>query len=141
MIQVSNTTAQTLAPGQSITFDDVSFASKCNRNEYFSGNNTGVQMMAGVYELGFGANIGATAATTAVQLSIQVNGATLPNTTAISTTAAAGDLNNVSRETIYNAFSFGCNNCGGGFTVTVTNTGTTDVTVGANSYLKIARVG
>lgn len=139
MIQVSNTTAQTLAPGQSITFDNVSFASRCGCNEYFTGNNTGVQVVPGVYELGFGANIGATAATTAVQLSIQVNGATLPNTTAISTTAAAGDLNNVSRETLFRAFAFG--GCGGSFTVTVTNTGTTDVTVGANSYLKIARVG
>lgn len=131
MIVLSNTTAQTLAPGQSITFDDVilhSGSGECHRR------NTGaVKLRAnGVYDVNFSGNIGAVAPGPA-QLSIQLGGVTLPETTMISTTAAAGDLNNVATAT-------GVKNCCGDYDrVTVVNTGTAPITVGANSCLFIKR--
>ena len=135
MIILSNSTAQTLAAGQSVTFDLIKRKAGCGEGfmqggnaVWLKGNNAGAS-----YDVSYGANIGATAPGQA-QLSIQFNGVTLNETTAISTTATAGDLNNVSRAT---NIPTGCGFGNG--TVTLTNTGTTEITVGANSVLKISR--
>lgn len=73
MIKLSNTTAQTLTPGQAITFDRVIFKSGCA--ECHRANTSSVKLRAnGTYEVAFSANIGATAATTAVELSILLGG-------------------------------------------------------------------
>ena len=134
MIVLSNTIAQTLAPGQSLTFDTVMMhtgCAECHRN------NSGAVILRAekaIYEIQFGANIGAEAPGDA-QLSIGVSGVPLPETTMISATAAAGDLNNVSADTAVRT----C--CGsGGESVVITNTGTTTITVGANPCLFIKRV-
>lgn len=134
MIQLSNTTAQTLIPGQAITFDKVLLHTGCG--ECHRTNSSSVKMRAncGTYEIAFGGNIGATAATTAVQLSIQVGGETIPSSTMISTTAAVGNLNSVSRVIPIK------NSCGDYDRITVVNTGTTNVTVGANSTLFVKRI-
>ena len=67
------------------------------------------------------------------QLSIQAGGDTLPESTMISTTAAAGDLNNVAK-------TIPIKNCCDDYDrITVTNTGTTTVTVGAYPILFISR--
>lgn len=126
MIQLSNSTAQTLAPGASLIFDDVlnhTGCCECHRK-----NTSSVKMRSnGSYAVEFHGNIGATAPGVA-QLAMQLSGeTTLPETTMISTTAAAGDLNNVGASTIIR-------NCCGDFDrVSITNTGTTEITVGANS--------
>ena len=52
-----------------------------------------------IYEIDFGANIGADVAAGVAQLDIVLNGAPLTETTMLSTTDAIGDLNNVSRHT------------------------------------------
>lgn len=133
MIVVSNTTAQTLTPGQSITFDSVVFRTR-NGAECHRDNSNFVRMRArGVYAVAFSGNIGATAQGIA-QIAIQLGGSTLPETTMISTTAAAGDLNNVATETRVPT----C--CGAGMNLTVTNTGTTDITIGANTAFVVNRV-
>lgn len=132
MIILSNTAEQTLAAGQSITFNDVILHTGCA--ECFRKNTGSVKLRAnGAYEVSFSANIGGTAAGQ-VQLSLQLGGATLPETTMISTTAAAGDLNNVSVTT-------GVKNCCGDYDrLTITNTGTTELTIGANPVLFVHRI-
>lgn len=134
MIQLSNTTAQTLSPGESITFDKVLLHTGCG--ECHRANTSSVKMRAngGTYEVAFGANIGATAAATAVQLSIQIGGDTLPESTMIVTTAVVGDLASVSRVIPIR------NTCEDHGRITVANTGTEDVTVGANSTLFVKRI-
>lgn len=130
MIVLSNTTTQTLNPGQAIVFDDVllhSGSCECHRK-----NTAAVKLRANkIYDVHFNGNIGAVAAGPA-QLAIQLGGVTLPETTMISQTAAAGNLNNVSAETAVR------NCCGDYDRITVVNTGTAPITVRANSCLKIS---
>lgn len=131
MIVLSNSTEQTLLPGQSITFDTVKLHSGCG--ECHRPGSSAVKMRCqGIYEITFSGNIGGTVAGP-VQLSIEVGGEILPETTMISTAGAVGDLNNVSTETRVR------NCCGDYDKVTVTNTGTSDVVVGANAALVVGR--
>lgn len=133
MIELSNTTAQTLEAGQAITFDKVLLKTGCG--ECHRANTGSVKLRSsGTYVVSFGANIGATAATTEVQLSIQIGGETIPQSTMISTTATVGNLNSVSRTVPVR------NCCCDYDRITVVNTGTTELTVGANSCLFIRRV-
>jgi len=134
VIVLSNTIAQTIQPGQSLTFNNVVMhtgCAECHRD------NTGyvlLKALGGIYECSFGANIGSTAPGDA-QLSIAINGSPILETTMISTTAAAGDLNRVSSDT---AIRTCCGNAGE--SITVINTGTTEVTVGADPCLFIKRI-
>lgn len=140
MIVVSNTTEQTLAPGQAMTFDNVVWQSpsRCNnRNEFFREGGSNVRIAPGVYDLSFTGNIGATTGSTAVQLALAVDGSVAPTTTMISTpTTANTEFNNVHGETIY-----GIPPITGGGSVTVVNNGTSDVIVAPNSALKVVRRG
>lgn len=133
MIELSNTTAQTLAAGQAITFDKVLLKTGCA--ECHRANTSSVKLCSrGTYVVSFGGNIGTDAATTAVQLSIQLGGDTIIGSTMISETAAVGDLNAVAKTVPVR------NCCCDYDRITVVNTGTTAVTVGANSTLFIRRV-
>ena len=131
MIVLSNSAEQTLLAGQSIMFDLVKLKSGCS--ECHRAGSSSVKMRQnGIYEVAFSGNIGGTVAGP-VQLSIEVGGETLQETTMISTVSAVGDLNNVSTETRVR------NCCGDYDRITVTNTGTSDVVVGANSALVVGR--
>ena len=133
MIVLSNSVAQTLAPGQSATFDTVVL--KAGNAECFRPNSGAVRLRFNdsIYEASFGANIGATEAGDA-QIAIFYDGSPMLETTMISATATAGDLNNVYRKTpVKNC----CCNSGA---VTIVNTGTTTVTIGANPLLYVRRV-
>lgn len=133
MIELSNTTAQTLAAGQSITFDKVLLKTGCG--ECHRANTGSVKMRAnGIYKASFSGNISGATAGTAVQLSFQVGGATLPETLMVSTPGAANALNNVATSTLIK------NCCGDYDRITVTNTGTTDVTIDANSAFIVQRL-
>lgn len=131
MILLTNTVAQTVAPGASVTFDEVIFHTgngECHRR-----GSGGVSMRCkGIYEAYFSANIGGTAAGT-VTLAIQAGGETLPETVMDSVTAAAGDLENVATMTALR------NCCTGYERITVTNTGTVEMTV-ENPKLYVKRV-
>lgn len=133
MIVLSNSVAQTLSPGQSATFDTVVL--KTGNAECFRPNSGSVRLRFAnaIYEVHVGANIGATAEG-AAQIALSFEGSPMLETTMISQTAAAGDLNSVGRET---AVKTCC--CNGGY-ITVTNTGTTDINLGANPILYIRRV-
>lgn len=134
MIALTNTTAQTLQPGQAITFDQVLTHTGCG--ECYRQNTSSIKMRGcGVYDVHFSGNIGGPTAATPVQLSIQVGGATLQGSLMISTPAAADDLNNVAK-------TLPVRNCCDDYDrLTVVNTGTVPVTVGAGSIFYVHRLG
>lgn len=132
MIVLSNTTEQTLQPGQSINFDEVVMAAgtcECHRR------NTGsVKMRSnGIYEVSFHGNIGGETAATPVQLALTLGTSPLLETTMISVPAAVTDRNNVGASTRIR------NCCGDYDRVSVTNTGTVPVVVAANSSFIVER--
>lgn len=132
MIVLSNTAEQTIAPGQAIIFDEVILRAGCC--ECHRRNTGSVKLRAnGIYSVGFSGNIGGETAATAVQLSIDLGGSTLPETTMISVPVAIADRNNVSTETRVR------NCCGDYDRVSVVNTGTVPVIVAANSSFVIDR--
>lgn len=132
-MRVLTTTADVeLAPDEVLVFDETLIKSGCGECHR---DNTGIIKMRanGIYNVHFHGNIGATVPG-AAQLSVQLSGTTLPDTTMISTTAAAGDLNNV-------AMTTKVKNCCGDFDqVTIVNTGTTTVTVGAGAVFSVNRL-
>lgn len=130
MISLSNTTEQVLAPGQSITFNLVLLHTGCcPRAERHRTNSANVELVRGdIFEIDFSANIAGEAAG-AIQLSVALNGEALPESTMISTPAAANELNNVARPGI-RVRRLGCSD-----TVSVRNTGTENIILPANSSL------
>lgn len=122
MIVLSNTTAQTIQPGQSITFNQVLRKTGCG--EFFRMNTGAVGLRTNAqYEVSFNANIGGATAATPVQLAIAIGGAPLAETTMISVPAAVTDFNNVAASTIVGT-AIGISNA-----ITVTNNGTTPVNI------------
>lgn len=133
MIELSNTTAQTLAPGQSLTFDTVILKSGGGEAHRTNSGIVTLKANCAIYEIHFAANISGTAAG-AVQLAITLDGEPLPETTMINTVTTAGDPNNVATATLVRT---GCGCCG---RIAVTNTGTSDAIVSANPSLFVKRV-
>lgn len=132
MIELSNTTAQTIAPGQALTFDTVILNTGCGECHRA---NSGIITLRkiGIYEVHFSANISGTT-TGPVQLSIELDGEPLVETTMISTPVAAADADNVATSTLVKTCA-GC--CG---RLTVVNTGTSDVVVSPNPVFYVKRV-
>lgn len=139
MIVLSNTTAQTIQPGQAITFDKVIFKTGCGecyrrqlpKSVTLSGNR------GSVYSLGFSGNVTSATAGSALQLAIAVAGEALVETAMNSTPSAANALNNISTET---RFQVGCR-CADNNRVSVINTGLTPVVLAPNSSFVIDRRG
>lgn len=132
MIVLSNSTEQTLAAGQSLTFDLVKLRTGC-AERFRLGTGSVKLNCPGVYDIHFSGNVGGTAAGP-VQLAIELGGDPLLETTMVSTPAAVGDFNNVATHTYVK-------NCPGDYDrITVTNTGGSDVVVAANSELSIGRL-
>lgn len=132
MLAITNTAVQTLAAGATMVLPVKLIGSgtcECHRT-----NTNSIKMREhGKYEIGFSGNIG-TVAEGDAQIAIAVGGVILPETTMISATIAAGDLNNVSKTTFVN-------NCCGDFDrITVVNTGTAAINVGANPILYARRI-
>lgn len=138
MIVVSNSAPVVLTPGQALTFNDVVWKSGCA--ESFRNASSFVRLGLGVFELAFNGNITNADAATPVQLAIAVDGSALAETTMISTPNATNAVNNVSASTIIGNQANCCQNPGS-VTVSVINTGTTNVTVGANAKLSAKRLG
>ena len=132
MIVLSNSETQTLAPGQSITFDlEVlhTGCAECHRK----GSSAIKLRNQGIYELHFNGNIGATAVGTAA-LRMRAGGEDLPETSMIATVGAVGALYDVSATTLFK------NYCGDADRITVTNVGTTSVVVAPNTAFLAKRV-
>lgn len=133
MIELSNTAAQTIAPGQSLTFDTVLLKTGCAEAHRTNSGIVTLKADCAVYEIHFAANISATAAGTA-QLAISLDGEPLVETTMINTVSTAGDPDNAATATLVKT---GCGCCG---KISVTNTGTTSVIVSDNPALFVKRV-
>lgn len=131
MIVLSNSTEQTLAPGQAITFDLVKLHSGCG--EYHREGSSSVKLRAnGIYDISFNGNISGTAAGQ-LELAMRLGGDVLPETTMESALGTPGDFDNVFARTLVR------NCCGDSDRVSVVNSGTTTVIVAANSSLVISR--
>lgn len=134
MIVLSNTTAQTVAPGQTITFDSVVLHSGCG--ECHRANTGSVKLRAnGQYMVNYSANVAGTVAASPVSLAISLGGQMLPETNRISTpTVANTEFNAISATTTVR------NCCGDYDRVTLVNSGTAPIIVGPNAALFIKRV-
>lgn len=140
MVLVTNTTALTLAAGQSLTFNAVK---QTGCSEYTGGSSTGSQVYLkpnGMYIIDFSGTVSSTVAATVVQLQLAVNGAPQPETLRQTTITAALDLANLAFGTAVSTAGNCCFNIGSP-SITVTNTGTTAVVVQPGWSLRIARVG
>lgn len=135
MISLSNTTTQTLLPGQALNFDKENLKTK-NGCECHNPQAPGSVKLCskGIYELHFSGNITGSAAAAVLQLSLAIGGQPLVETAMDSVPAAAGDLNNVSTTTYLKACCCDLDR------VSVINTGTTPVTIAPNSVLGIHRL-
>lgn len=139
MIELTNSTAQTLQPGQALTFD-IQPLLKTGCNECFNVMlPTSVKLKATgcnpIYSVRFHANITANAAATPVQLSIAVANNALTGTLMNATPAAAGDAVNVSASKYV---PVGCCDCGLD-RISIINSGTNPVVVNPGSLLQIGR--
>ena len=133
MIILSNSTEQTLAPGQSMTFDTIVMHTGCAEGYRNNSGSVVLRARKAIYECCIGANIGSTTADTDAQLAICLNGSPILETTMLQPTTTVGDLENVSRITGIRT------DCNGGEYVTITNTRTTTITIGAHPNLFIKR--
>lgn len=135
MIELTNSVAQTVQPGQTVTFDRVLGHSGCA--ECYDARVPGSVKLTGhgsTYEIQFSGNIGGDTAGTPVQLAVALGPTALPETVMVSTPAAANEFNNVSTGT------FVRNNCCDFDRISVVNTGTVPVLVSANMNLRIKRI-
>ena len=135
MIELSNTNAQVLAAGQSLNFDTILLhtgCAECHRNNSGSINLT---QRNAIYEVSFNCNIGATTAGETAQIGITIDGSPLQETNAIKVTAVEGDLENVSAATFVKTCC-----CTVASTILLTNTGTTEINIGAYPRLSVKRI-
>ena len=133
MILLSNSTTQTVQPGEAITFDLETFKSGCC--EYHRQGSPAIKLKkCGVYELMFTGNVGGAAVGT-VQLQMEAGGEVLPETTIIVTEDTVGSLDNVAAHTFFR------NCCGDYDRITIVNTGTVAAVIDANSAFTAKRLG
>lgn len=132
MIVLSNTTEQTLQPGQVATFNTTVLRTGCNETHRL--NSGVVTVRQGCFRVSFSGNVTGTAAGP-VQLAIALDGSPLSETTMINSIGTAGDLENASAQTAFRSCPGCCSR------LTVQNTGTVPVIIGANPSLTVTRVG
>lgn len=124
MILLTNSAAQTVEPGASVTFDTVVIKTGCGEC-HRDGSGAVSLRLCGSYEVSFSGNLGGVAAGDA-SLSVNVDGDSIGVMEAV--TAAAGDLTSVSYLTAVR-------NCSDGGRITVTNNGAAAVTVTSPTLL------
>ena len=133
MIEVSNSTEQTVQPNQSAVFDTNILKTGCDTSHRLSSGVVTLRAKCAVYEVHFSANISSTTAGTA-QLAISLDGEPLPETTMINSVGTAGDPENASTSTLVRTDGCCCGR------ISVTNTGTNPVVISANPSLFVKRV-
>lgn len=134
MIELTNTTAQTIPVGGMVTFDKVLLKSGCDVC-YNAMVPTSVKLRAkNIFDIEFHANITSDTAGNTVQLAVAVAGSPLVQTAMNATPAAANQLVNVSAGTYLR------NCCCDLDRVSIMNTGTVPVTIAPNSSFRIAHL-
>lgn len=133
MIELTNSAAQVVQPGQSVAFNTVVLHTGCG--ECYRRNTPSIKLRAnGIYEVAFSGNVTGATAGTPVQLGIALGGVGLPETVMVSTPATANAFNSVATSTLVQ------NTCGDYDRVTVVNTGTVAVTISANMKFSVRRL-
>lgn len=138
MIQISNSTEQTIAPGQAATFDTIMLHTGCSECFNVQIPNS-IKLKGGcygIYEIQFSGNVSTDTALTAgqqLQLAIGVAGFPLVGTQMDAVPAAVDTNVNVSTSTFFQA------KCSDQDRVSIVNNGTLPVVLAANSIFKIAR--
>lgn len=132
MIILTNNASSTINSGQSLTFNNVILHTGCAECFHNGSGAVTLRMPKAIYEINFSADIGATAEGTA-QLAIALNGSPMVETTMTSTTAAAGDLNNVAKTTAVQTCCCAPEN------IMIVNTGDTSVNI-SNPVLFVKRI-
>lgn len=131
MVVLSNTTEQTIQPGQSITLDKLITSSGCGEAAR-SGGPLILRYNNAVYDLDLKTNLTGPTAAVPLQLSLAVEGGILPETTVIYTPAAANAVGSVSTQTYIK--TFGNNNTPfANNSVTIVNTGENPITIPAGA--------
>lgn len=133
MILLSNTTAQTLQPGQAVTFDLVKLKAGCGECWNKQLPNSVKLRGNGTWDLSFSGNVTSDTAGALTQMAIAVEGQPLVETAMNRTIAAANNLENISTET---AYKVGCCDLN---RLSVINTGTVPVTLAPNSAFLVER--
>lgn len=133
MIQLTNTAAQTLAPGQALTFDSVQLKTGCAEHHRVNSSIATLRAKCATYEVSFGASVGGTAAGP-VQLGIELDGEPIFTGTVTDYVTVAADPVSVARTIPVRTDSFCCGR------LTVVNTGTSDVIVSPGASLYVRRV-
>lgn len=133
MIELTNSVAQTVQPGQAVTFNTVVLKTGCGECHRRGTNSVKLRPNA-KYRVDFSGNITGTTAGTPVQLAIALGGQALSETVMVSTPATANAFNNVSTGTLISD----C--CCDYDRITVVNSGTTPVIISANMNLRVQRV-
>lgn len=134
MIELTNSVAQTIQPGQAVAFDRVLLHTGCGECFTERANNSVKLRNKGIYEVQFSGNIASPTAGTPAQLAIALGGQALPETVMVVTTSAANAFVNVATGT------FVKNCCCDFDRITVINTGTTSTLLSANMNLRIKRL-
>lgn len=128
MLNLSNTTEQVLAPGQSITFDLV-LLETCSKAERHRAGSANTELLCGnIFNIDFSTNL-AGQAQGQVSLSVMLNGEAIPAANMVETVAAANSIYNVSRPGI-KVRKIGCQNI-----ISVRNTGTVNIIIPAKASL------
>lgn len=131
MVVLSNTTEQTLQPGQTLVFDRLVGHSGCCGECARRGGPLTLRC-SGTYMISFHGNVTGATAALPVELSISIGGAPLAETEMIYTPAAANAVGNVGTQTYVQT-------CSAGNNVTVTNTGENPIIVSPNTALTVIR--
>lgn len=134
MIALTNSVAQSVPAGGTVTFDTVKLKTGCGEcyNSQIP-NSVKLRGNGGIYEVHFSANISSDTANTPVQLAIALGGVALPESVMVSTPSEANAFNNVSKTIPIR------NCCSDVDRVTIINSGTTPVLVSANLILFVKR--
>ena len=134
MLELTNSTDQVLAAGQSAVFDTVLLQLGCTECHRKNSGSVTLNRKNSIYEVSFNCNIGATTTDDAT-IGITLDNAPLTETNAIVVTAAPGDLQNVSGSTYVETCC-----CGSGGTILLTNNGTTSINLGQYPRLTVRRI-
>lgn len=132
MIQVSNSTAQELQPGQALTFQKVNHKSSAKSCQCWNSQlPTSVKLCSkGTHDVSFHGNITG-AAGAVLQIAIAIEGQPIVTTAMQAVPAAEGNLVNVSARTLVK------NCCCDVDRISVINSGAVPVTIAPNSTLII----
>lgn len=133
MIKLTNLTAQTIQPGQSVTFSTI--MKKCGCAECFRLGTSGVKLCKrpATYEAYFQANVTTQTAGVA-QLSFGLGGDTLPESTVVRQIATANAFDSITLQDLIFV------NCCDFDRITVTNTGTIPVVISTNPLFYVKRI-